>query len=501
MIRPLVLFLAAVFALGARGSAHAADDFGPGFQFYEHQAAIVLRAAGTKCWEAADDAVRQGFHAFAEEQAFRAIDFDPEQREAREYLKFEKKEGKWVQNEEEWKNKNHGNTKNEKESQDGYDKRIKKWQDETLVKTDKYVAAKYAELGDICAQKGHPDQAVKGYESAMRLDKDNEKARKGLGYTKFGKVWLTKKQDEARKAASKAEVVKETETTVWEDALGVKFNKVQSAHVRIETPFPVEEAVGHCQAAETLYAYYLADFGKSPDEDVFSGGKATFIVMNTEEQWNKFVDKFGGEQKEFVRAMSGLGVGNLAEGIRGSAPTKQKGDMKEIPAGSSIEGRRDQLCHRLTHEMNEHVWRLSDKAWLNEGLAYYYTLKVLESCSTHCVALKKGDYANNRDEGGYKKWDDPNGWKPLLKALVKKKNDTPLRGITMLPLTKLDYIDTVKAWSVASWLMDLDRAKFTSVLDQMLDRAVKQENVIQGEYGKGYEDIDEDWHKYVKKNY
>src|SRR5205814_1059083 len=138
MIRKLAfLFAVASTLVFAHGSARAADDFGPGFQFYEHQAAVVLKAAGTKVWECAD-------------------------------------------------------------------------------------AAKYAELGDICATKGFPDQAIKGYESAMRLDKDNEKARKGLGYTKFGKVWLTKKQDEARKAASKAEVVKEPDQDQWEQTIAAK---------------------------------------------------------------------------------------------------------------------------------------------------------------------------------------------------------------------------------------------------------------------------------------
>jgi hypothetical protein len=49
--------------------------------------------------------------------------------------------------------------------------------------------------------------------------------------------------------------------------------------------------------------------------------------------------------------------------------------------------------------------------------------------------------------------------------------------------------------------MDLDRDKFTSILDQMLDPAVKQENVIQGTYGKGYEDLDEEWHRHALKCY
>ena len=151
-------------------------------------------------------------------------------------------------------------------------------------------------------------------------------------------------------------------------------------------------------------------------------------------------------------------------------------------------------AHPLHDHWSQHDGRSAGepREW-SQGFAY---------CLTHCLAIKRGDYANsNKDEGGMKEWDEPGNWKPLLKEMVRKKNDTALRGIAMQPLTKLDFRDTVKAWGVASWLMDLDRDKFTKVLDQMLDPAVKQDVVIQGEYGKGYEELDEDWHKYALKSY
>jgi len=217
------------------------------------------------------------------------------------------------------------------------------------------------------------------------------------------------------------------------------------------------------------------------------------------------IDRFGGPDKEFTRQLTGCGVGELTRGIRGARPDSKvdKGGGKtEITYGSSAESRRDQLVHGLIHQMNAKVWHLSERAWLDEGLTYYYTLKALETCLTHCVALKKGDYANgHQDEGGLKQWDDPANWKPMLKQMVQKKDDMPLRSLMMLPLTKLDLHATIKAWAFATWLMDVDRAKFTSVLDQMLDPAVKQDNVFQGEYGKGLEDLDEDWHKFALKCY
>ena len=50
-------------------AARAAE---PGFDFYEAQAKKLLKGAGVKLWEVADEARKCGFHQFAIEQAQRS---------------------------------------------------------------------------------------------------------------------------------------------------------------------------------------------------------------------------------------------------------------------------------------------------------------------------------------------------------------------------------------------------------------------------------------------
>ena len=507
MIRKLALVLLGAAAL-VWAPAPVSAETDPAFAFYEKQAKEILRAAGDKIWGAADDARKYGFYQLAIAEAERALEFDTDQKDARDFLKYAKKEGKWVQDEEAFKrtpqqNVRPSNKNGVAESEESMQRRIDKWKEESLAKADKYAAARYSELGDVCAAKNFQEQARKGYEAALRLDKENEKARKGTGYTRFGKVWITKKQDEARKAASKAEIVKETEKSAFEDCFGIKLNKVETLHVRIESAAPVEELQGHCQAAETAYAYYLADFGMDPGSDVFSRRKAVFVIMTDEVQWNKFVDQFGGADKEFSRTCGGIALGQLGDGIRGGQTAVDKGGGKiETSANNSVEGRRDSVVHRLVHEMNDFVWHVGDKAWLDEGLAFYYTAKVLESTDTHCVSLKHGDYANQfKDEGGLKKWEQSDNWKPLVKSTVQAKNDVALRLVMSQKMHELQFDASVKAWSVCSYLMELQRDKFMEFLDTLREPSTKQVLSFQNVFGSGIEDVEKLWQVYVRRCY
>lgn len=230
------------------------------------------------------------------------------------------------------------------------------------------------------------------------------------------------------------------------------------------------------------------DCGRDPGEDVFGGGRATFIVMKDDAQWNKFVDAHGGEDREFTRQMSGTGDGMLLHGIRTSA-------------GSSPAQRKDHIVHQSVHMLNRYVWNLRGAhAWADEGLAYYYTLKVLESLSTYCVALKKGNYAKPGNEGGLKAWQDAANWKSKIKDLVRAKSDTPMRTLVLQPITQLEFDATVKAWCVVTWFMDSDRDKWLETLAQLRDGG-KDEPVLQGLWGKGLEELDDDWHRWVIKTY
>lgn len=475
------------------GPARAQDSDGdptatpkdPGYQFYEAAAKRILKTAGVKVWEAADTARKWGLHQFCYEQAQRALDFDPELKDARGHLGYEKKQDKWVLNSELSGKVLKQNSRSEKTSQEDFDKLMNKWREEVLSVADRFVAAKYADLGDECFAKGFPDQAKKGWEASLRLDRDNAKARKGLGFRKLGKVWLTEKQEQARKDAAKATEVKEA--SQWDDFFGSKMNKVESAHFRFESPFPVAELNDYALAVETAYSYYLADFGTDPTSDVFEGGKALFIMMQTDDQWNRFVDAYAAD-KEFTRPLSGTGDGNLMHGIRAGP-------------GSTPAGRKDHAVHTTVHMLNKFVWRIrGTHAWVDEGLAYYYSLKVLDSTATHCVSLKKGSYEKPGDEGGMKKWEDAANWKTKIKDLVRAKNDTPLRTLIYQPITQLEFPATVKAWCMCTWFMDTNRDKWISTLEQMRE-GMKSEDILQGVWEKGLEELDADWQKWAIKTY
>src|SRR6185503_14703674 len=101
----------------------------------------------------------------------------------------------------------------------------------------------------------------------------------------------------------------------------------------------------------------------------------------------KVVDRYASNDKEWIRKMGGHAIDNLEEAVRSSP-------------GSTIDSRKDFMVHVLVHTMNHRMWKLRDHAWLDEGLAYYYSLKVMETCLTHCLDKKESKYAKNTVEGG-----------------------------------------------------------------------------------------------------
>ncbi len=486
-----VLLVALALGVAAPAPVRAQDvqePSDPAFTYYESAKQKILRSAGKKVWDAAEQAKRRNFFQYATQEAERALTFDPDQKDAREYLGYVRRGKVWKLDADaaaKVKRQNVRSGSNGKfEPMESFEKRIEEWKEKYLAKANAYVAAKYAVLGDDCAKKGFPLQARKGYEESLRLDPDNKKARKGLGYKRMGKVWLTKEQDDAREQATKADEVKDASR--WEGVLGTELAKAQSRHFRVEGRIDVAECKEICFALETGYAYYLSDLGIDPTKDVFGGRRATFVFMEDGDQWQKFCDAFGGD--DFTRKTGGTGdTGGLIFGHR----------MRET---SSPVLRKDGALHQAVHMLNLKVFDMRGGAWINEGLAYYYSVKVQETCLTHCVALKKGQYANQGREGGLKDWNDASNWKPNVKELVRRKADIELRELVIKPITQLEFEATIKAWSVIQWMMDTDRDRFIALLDRLGGRG-NHVRILESEFDKSLEDIDIAWREYVLRNY
>ena len=481
----------ALLLVGAAPHARAEDD--PAVAFFDARVAAMSKTCIDKLWDAASGAKSQNFFQYANETAeLILLDWDPDHAGARGMLGYVRtaKDKDWFIDPK--ANVSKQNTKNTKEAQASYDAREKKWK-ELRAKVDVFIASKYAGVGTECAAKGFAEQAQKAAERALALDPQCAEARKLLGYEKLGTAWVTKEKAEAVKRAAEGKPVEGASDL--DTLLGVTLSKIATPHFRVEDDGPKDALPAAAKALETMYAYFLADAGRDPAEDVFGGKVVEMCVVSKKDLWDKWVDARSGEKKNQQWLKESNTYRNLAELRTGTL---------RVETAESVDTR-DPLLHHAAHILGYTVWRSTRHAWLDEGLAYYYTVKVQETTRTHCVAKDEGGYAKGPPIGGEKNWTVSERWKPFLKDLVVKKGDAELRKLLNTKLEVLDLPSSVKAWGVVGWLMDKQHDKFLEFLKALRARAnpdkEPQEAILEKVFGTSIEAMDAEWRAYAARAY
>jgi tetratricopeptide (TPR) repeat protein len=474
-VLPLIALLLAAILMPADVTAR--EEKRPSEVFAEKEkkfgAAVGSRYVGLAKWD-----LKNLLFQFAIMDFETALEYDPRCKDARKYLGHTRRKGEWVVDPAKAPKE-----KQNKKPQNWTDtdmKKLLKERDELVEGVKGYAADKYAGLGMWCRKKGLDLQAKKAFELALKNDKDCEKARKAMGHVCIDGEWLTPKQAQARKEAKEGRFVEDG--SQWESALGLRLKKAESGHFRIETVLTGAELKRYIKECETTYAYFLRDFGRSPTKEVWPGRKARFLVLATTPQWHKYVDVFGTSDKEFTKTMKGS---TNRPGISGAQYQGAEG---------SVEGTVDMLVHRTAHFLVFHELGLQ-QCWIQEGFAYYYTLKVLNSTNTHCVA--RDPYSNVRNDKG---WGDSNNWKDLIKAAVRDGEDFDLRQLLGLKITGMKQPQAVKAWSVITWFFDHQKEAFMKWLD-LVAGSMNQEKAFKECFGKSLEELDKEWREYVLENY
>ncbi len=471
----LFLALLPVLVMGPSAST-ARETKKPSEQYAEKErrfvAAIAARYVGVAKWD-----VKNKLYQFAIMDFKTVIKIDTNNREARKYLGFVRRRGAWVEAPGE------GPTIEQNQKPQGWTdtdmKKLYKERDELLAKVREYAANKYADLGLFCRKIGLDLQAKKAFEISLKNDLNCAKARKALGHVQIDGEWLTPKQAQARQEAKEGRII--NDGSHWESALGLQLNKIQSGHFRIESMFTHDELKRYVKECETCYAYFLRDMGEPATLEVWPGRKARLLVLATEAQWHAFVDKFGGARKEFTKSVKGT---INSPGVTGA---QYQGD-------GNVELTVDGLVHKTGHFLVTHQLRLT-QTWLQEGFAYYYTVKVLNSTRTHCVAWDP--YSNARND---QDWGDSNNWKDLIKEQVRNGDDFNLRQIIGLKLTGMKQPQAVKAWALITWFFDHQKEPFMKWMGLVRD-GMGQEEAFQECFGKKPEDLDKEWREYVLENY
>lgn len=487
---PLLLVLAAgLLAVpplcAVTAPAALAED--AGLAFFEDEYDKMAKNVAKKLWGVAKDAKKLNLHQMAVETAAYALDFDPDLKEVREYLCYEKKGKEWVRNDEDYERLQKQNLKNEKESQETFDKKVEKWR-EGRDQVEAFIADRYAAIGAACQAKGYAEQAKKSFERALLLDPQNEAAHRGVGHVKVGLLWMSKEKVAAIEKAAEGTWI-EGEGP-YAAGVGVPLSGIESPHFRLFDDGPKEVLREHVKALETLYVFFLADVGIDPSTDVFEGKKVDLVVVSQQPSWERWVDEFSNSADK--------------EWTKGSTTSRSyhllRGGVKRVETAEHIDTR-DPLLHHAAHFLAQAVWKARPIAWLDEGLSYYYTVRIQDTTRTSCLDKTVTGYGNNQDiVGGDKDWTQSERWRDYLRAIVDAKADTELRAILLTPLATLRLPDSVKAWAVVTWFMEKEREKFIRFLRRVKDEPeLDQEAVLQELFGKSIEDLDKEWRDYAHR--
>jgi len=473
----LPAFLAAVACFAGGSPGASAEDGRAAARYFDKEFEQVGSECATRVFALVTQARKESLNAFAVEEAYRLIlVFDPDHAEAREYIGFVKKSGGWILDEQKAAVVDQQNRKRTAETPAAFERRVTTWL-EARAETNRAVAAMLVDLGKRCAEKGYESQAQRAYERALGVDAGCTEAHFALGHVRVEDLWLS--PDEKKAYEQSAAGMPVAEKTPLEEKLGDSLEKSQSRHFRFQMDTDDVDLAAAARIAEATYTCFLADFGVNPKVDPFAGKRARLSVVSTPEAWKTWINLFARElDREAAQgALSYCNPDALVAGALRTGPA-------DIPDPL------DPFLVNAARLMAERVWRLERYSWLDTGLTAYYAMKVRGTTRMFGLAPDPEMPAACASEN----------WRPYLYELVRRHEDEDLTKIAARD-GPLDVPSAVKSWSVVTWLMNTDRAKFVEFLRSTAGSDAKLDAVALRVYGKNLFGIDRAWRAYALLNY
>ncbi len=438
-------------------------------------------------WKAAEAARKEDLFAFARGVAERVITLAPDHRAAREFLGWERKGKEWVLDARRSARTPFENIKPAKLDERAFRAREDGWHAGPERDARRAVAVLYAGLGERLAAASEAAAARRAFDEALANDPDCAPARKGLGYVRVGAAWLTEVQVRARDAAATPLPV--VEASELDTLLGRTLNKAATDAVRVEAAYGLDRAMALARMLEITITTYATDVGRDPGVRIFPRTlEACFVPGDPE--WSKWLDaRAGGGAKRF----------RANEYYRSSA-TLRLGVRERADAGADIASvMEDNAVHCTAHLLSDVLFGLHEHAWLDEGLAYFTTLRVRGTTQSWCIASKPAAYASS-GKSGDRIWQDESAWRGRVRDVVGRGDDVPLRMLMATQLADLDFDASLKGWSVVSWLMQTDREHLLAALGR-LRAGPDAPRVFEDVFGRSVEELDDAWRAWVKATY
>jgi hypothetical protein len=476
MNRRLAVLAVSFCALAVRSEDPPPD---PAAQFAAKFAAANQKAAkefvtlAKHCWS------RKLFqHAFEEYAA--AVACDPANAEAQKGIGKMLDGDKWVDDPSATVKK-----KNEGKESDVF-RYTEEWKKKREAACEK-LAKEFDAIADFAVKAKLDAEAKTAWKRVLDFDTDHEKARKGLGYEKQEGKWVppedvAKRKDGAKKIADAGvgEIV-EGKTDV-ENLGGFEFCKRKSKHFFMQGDYTDKEIQELMKVAAGTRTAFLEAFEKGED-DLDDFIEAVFV--RDERDHRTFIDK--------CTAMDERKKKTYYE--YGGYATFRPRFFEAVQGGGDWAYVKDICCHDVVHQMFHQYSGAQLNAWLEEGIAYWFTDRLLKSAETHCI-----DFALSGGGGGGKSWDNVLDWRALVKEMVAQGNPD-LKEIMEGPLNSLTAKKGCKAWSVVDFMMTKHRRRFFRFVELLASGEKDEEALKQAFEVEGYSEFDRQWIEFVRATY
>jgi tetratricopeptide (TPR) repeat protein len=346
----------------------------------------------------------------------------------------------------------------------------------------------FMDLGRDASKAGLADLAARAYKKALEYDPAHRPAREGLGYSFENDRWVSPAEKAARSefrdgVGSRSSGEAAPGPSEFEKKTGLATQKRASREVLAESCHLGQEQLGRTiQLASHSIALYHKLFAL--DKPLLSKPLHLILLKTRAEhlEYCKGFDPGSPNERAFVM--------------------KQEGTMyDEPPMAEAIQldrGERfsyDYAIHATTHILNAlHVGE--DRAWLREGLGYYFTWMMRGTALCFCINLE-----GTSQEGG-KAYAEPGNWPSILRQLVSAGRDADMKRILVSEMNDMDTPKLIKSWSLIDYLVQEHRAKLPELAAALReDQKDKGPAAIEKTLGMTPEQLDQAWRDFVRRTY
>ncbi len=342
-------------------------------------------------------------------------------------------------------------------------------------------------VGDFAAKNKLGDDEKKTWRLVLEYDENHEKARKALGFEKQDGRWVapddvTKRKEGGKKIAGADEGKPDENPSQVEGRTGWKTTKRRSAHYFIEGLYSDGEIKELVRCAEGARTAFLETFELKADD---LNESVDMVFVKTEEQHAKFIDT--------CEEVQDKGAFKKTGGVTLYNPTHMS---EAVQGGGDWDYVKDVCCHDAIHHLFA-MWAGNvGNAWLDEGLSYWFTDRLLKSAETHCI-----QFALSGGGGGGKSWDNVLDWRGLIKEMLATNANPDIQEVMEGHINSLNAKKGCKAWSLVDYMLQARKKEFFKFIE-LMQGETKQEDALKQAFGvSGYKEFDEKWREWVGKTY